>query len=57
MNNEEIDIIFKNKYDKDIKLIKIIEDIKNSKSKYSTFGGDTNTCSIEIPEYLKHNRI
>ncbi len=36
---------------------KALDQTSSAKSKYSTFGGDTSTCDISIPEYIKNNKI
>lgn len=38
-------------------LRKEVLELKKKKSKYSSFGGDSSSCSIEIPKYLKSNKI
>ena len=38
-------------------LKKEVLELKKKKSKYSSFGGDFGSCSIEVPKYLKSNKI
>lgn len=56
LRNQQDEII-KITLNKETELQRTVKKYKDKKSKYSTFGGDCNECSIEVPNYLKHNKI